>query len=317
MTLAPATEAPATSAGASGVGAHARSRRRLFLPFALPAIAIYVALLLVPTVATVVLSFSTWSGSSEPVFQWAVQYLRLFASDAFWNGFRNTMAYVVVGGVGTFLVAFLFTMVLRDMRASRMIRAVLFFPNIVAPVALGMFFGYVYKFQPKRHGTLNYVLESVGLDPVKFLRPENITWVVMVSLVWASVGFYVTILMAAVDRIPPYLYEDAEIAGASPWQKFRNVTLPMTWDVVGVAGVLWTIGAVKIFELVYVLAGAGTYSPPIQTWTLGMFVYDRSFGSTGTPDFGGACACGVLMMALVIVLVLALRRAMRREVIQF
>lgn len=317
MTLAPTLEALARGAGASRVGAHERGRKRLFWPFALPAIVLYVAALVVPTVATVVLSFSRWSGSGSPDFDGTSQYRRLLTNDAFWHAFWNTIIYIVVGGIGTFLVAFLFTMVLRDMRGNKVIRAVLFFPNIVAPVALGMFFGYLYKFQPMRQGTVNYVIEEVGLAPIKFLLPENVTWVVLVSLIWASAGFYITILMAAVDRIPGYLYEDAEIAGASPWQKFRHITLPLTWDVIGIAGVLWTISAIKIFELVYVLAGPGTYSPPIQSWTLGLFVYDRSFGSTGTPDFGAACACGVVMMALVVVLVLALRRAMRREVIQF
>ena len=119
--------------------------------------------------------------------------------------------------------------------------------------------------------------------------------------------------MAAVDRIPPYLYEDADIAGATPWQKFRNVTLPLTWDVIGVAGVLWTISAIKIFELVFVLAGPGTYSPPIEAWTLGLYVFDRSFGTAGSPEYGMACAAAVVMIALVSVLVVALRRLMRRN----
>jgi raffinose/stachyose/melibiose transport system permease protein len=239
----------------------------------------------------------------------------MFTDDAFQYSFVNTLMFIVVGGVGTFLLAFLFTMVLRDMRGNRIVRAILFFPNIVAPVALGMFFGVVYMYKPGKQGLANFLLESVGLSAVKWLQAESVTWVVMASLMWASSGFYITILMAAVDRIPPYLYEDASIAGASPWQKFRNITLPLTWDVVGIAGVLWTINAVKIFEMVFILAGPGTYAPPIHAWTLGIFVFDRSFGDT--PAYGAACACAVVMIALVSVFVVALRRLMRREAIQF
>ncbi|MCR6490369.1 sugar ABC transporter permease [Amycolatopsis sp. OK19-0408] len=299
-------------------GAHLRRKKRLFWPFAAPALTLYLAFLVLPTLATVVLSFTSWAGAGDtPQPNGVTNYTRMWASDSFQYAFRNTLVYVFLGGIGTFALAFLFTMVLRDMRGGKIVRAILFFPNIVAPVALGMFLGFVFKYQPGKQGLANYVLEHIGADAAKFLAPANVTGVVTASLIWASSGFYITILMAAVDRIPPYLYEDAELGGASPWQKFRNITLPMTWDVVGVAGVLWTINALKIFELVFVLAGPGTYAPPNQAWTLGIYVFDRTFGSNGTPDFGAACACAVAMIALVSVLVVLLRRVMRRDALQF
>ncbi|ONI79714.1 ABC transporter permease [Actinosynnema sp. ALI-1.44] len=303
-------------AGGSTQAAHITRRKKLFWPFLIPTLVLYGLFLIVPTVATVVLSFSNWKGAGDtPQFNGFKQYAQIFADDGFQSAFVNTLIYITLGGVGTFVLAFLFTMVLRDMRGNKMVRAILFFPNIVAPVALGMFFGVIYRYQPNRQGLANFLLESVGLSATKFLEADSVTWVVLGSIIWASAGFYITILMAAVDRIPPYLYEDASIAGASPWQKFRNITLPLTWDVVGIAGVLWTINAVKIFELVFVMAGSGTYAPPIHTWTLGIFVFDRSFGDT--PAFGTACACAVVMIALVSVFVVALRRLMRRDAIQF
>ncbi|GAB3161169.1 carbohydrate ABC transporter permease [Amycolatopsis sp. NPDC004378] len=315
LTTAPA---PRVSETRDAGGAHLRRKKRLFWPFAAPALALYLAFLVLPTLATVVLSFTSWAGAGDtPQPNGVTNYTRMWASDSFQYAFRNTLVYVFLGGIGTFALAFLFTMVLRDMRGGKVVRAILFFPNIVAPVALGMFLGFVFKYQPGKQGLANYVLEHVGADAAKFLAPANVTGVVTASLIWASSGFYITILMAAVDRIPPYLYEDAELGGASPWQKFRNITLPMTWDVVGVAGVLWTINALKIFELVFVLAGPGTYAPPNQAWTLGIYVFDRTFGSNGTPDFGAACACAVAMIALVSILVVLLRRVMRRDALQF
>lgn len=299
-------------------GAHLRRKKRLFWPFAAPALVLYLAFLVLPTIATAVLSFTSWAGAGDtPKPNGVTNYTQMVASDSFQYAFGNTLIYVFLGGIGTFALAFLFTMVLRDMRGGKIVRAILFFPNIVAPVALGMFLGFVFKYQPGKQGLANYVLEGLGADAAKFLAPSNVTGVVTASLIWASSGFYITILMAAVDRIPPYLYEDAELGGASPWQKFRNITLPMTWDVVGVAGVLWTINALKIFELVFVLAGPGTYAPPNEAWTLGVYVFDRTFGSNGTPDFGAACACAVAMIVLVSVLVVLLRRLMRRDAIQF
>ncbi|MEA5358075.1 sugar ABC transporter permease [Amycolatopsis sp., V23-08] len=317
--MATVTTTAARARGTRAAGAaHLRRKKRLFWPFAAPALVLYLAFLVLPTLATVVLSFTSWAGAGDtPKPNGVTNYTQMWASDSFQYAFRNTLVYVFLGGIGTFALAFLFTMVLRDMRGGKVVRAILFFPNIVAPVALGMFLGFVFKYQPGKQGLANYVLEHIGADAAKFLAPANVTGVVTASLIWASSGFYITILMAAVDRIPPYLYEDAELGGASPWQKFRNITLPMTWDVVGVAGVLWTINALKIFELVFVLAGPGTYAPPNQAWTLGIYVFDRTFGSNGTPDFGAACACAVAMIALVSILVVLLRRLMRRDAIQF
>ncbi|MFD6070149.1 MULTISPECIES: carbohydrate ABC transporter permease [Amycolatopsis] len=316
VTTPPRPTAP--SVRAVKAGAHLGRKKRLFWPFAAPALVLYLAFLVLPTIATVVLSFTSWAGAGDtPEPNGVTNYTQMWASDSFQYAFRNTLIYVFLGGIGTFALAFLFTMVLRDMKGGKIVRAILFFPNIVAPVALGMFLGFVFKYQPGKQGLANYVLESLGADAAKFLAPSNVTGVVTASLIWASSGFYITILMAAVDRIPPYLYEDAELGGASPWQKFKNITLPMTWDVVGVAGVLWTINALKIFELVFVLAGPGTYAPPNEAWTLGIYVFDRTFGSNGTPDFGAACACAVAMIALVSVLVVLLRRLMRRDAIQF
>ncbi|HTI27324.1 MAG TPA: sugar ABC transporter permease [Kutzneria sp.] len=321
--MATIVAAPAKERGAAGKpgpvgtsGGHLVRKRRLFWPFLTPALVLYVVFLVAPTIVTGVLSFTRWAGAGDtPQFSGFTGYLRMFASDSFRSALVNTLMYVVVGGAGTFLLAFLFTMVLRDMPGGKLVRTILFFPNIVAPVALAMFFSFLFKSDDK--GLANFVLGAFGVDPVRFLAPENVTLTVIGALVWASSGFYITILMAAVDRIPPYLYEDAEIAGASAWQKFRAITLPLTWDVVGVAGVLWTINALKVFELVFVLAGPGTYSPPTAAWTLGIYVFDRSFGSQGTPDYGGASACAVVMIALTSVFVVLLRRLMRRDTIQF
>ncbi|MFF5207687.1 carbohydrate ABC transporter permease [Streptosporangium sp. NPDC000396] len=303
---------------ASTPAPHLVRKRRLFWPFVLPTIVLYVLFLIGPAIVTVALSFTRWSGAGEaPEFTGLTQYQEMFGSDSFRYAFGNTLMYIVAGGVGTFLFAFLFAMVLREMKAGKTIRAILFFPNIVAPVALGMFFGFVFKYSPSKQGLANFLLQALGLPAAKFLRPENIVWIVIGALIWASAGFYITILMAAVDRIPRYLYEDADLCGASAGQKFRHITLPMIWDVVGIAGVLWTIGAVKIFEMVFVLAGPGTYAPPNQTWTLAVYVYDRSFGTQGTPEYGVACACAVTMITLVTVLVLALRRVMRGERLEY
>ncbi|CAM3901913.1 MULTISPECIES: carbohydrate ABC transporter permease [Tsukamurella] len=300
--------------------AHETAGRKLFGPFITPALLLYTAVLVVPTVYTGYLSFTDWSGSGTPVWAGLENYGGLLSELVDGGPFRtallNTLLYIVVGGVGTFALAFLFAMVLADMKGSRVIRAVLFFPNIVAPLAIGMFFGIIFNAQPP--GMVNQVLADLGLsEPFPFLNESNVRWLTLAAVMWASAGFFITILMSAIDRIPPYLYEDASIAGASSWQKFRNITFPMISDVVTIAGVLWTISAIKIFEMVWVMAGPGTYAPPVGSWTLGLEVYYDTFGSQGEGKFGVASAVAVVMLLLVIVFVTLLRRMSRREQLQY
>lgn len=140
---------------------------------------------------------------------------------------------------------------------------------------------------------------------------------ICVALVWIYTGFYVTILMAAVDNIPAYYYEDAVLAGANSLQRFRYVTLPLSWDVVGVAALLWTISSVKIFEFIYAFAGASGYLPPTSSWNSALFVYGQTFGGrTAVYQFGYAAAAAITTLIPIGVLVLLLLRIMRREAVE-
>ena len=121
-----------------------------------------------------------------------------------------------------------------------------------------------------------------------------------------------------VDRIPPYYYEDCALAGASAFQRLRYVILPLTWDVFGTCAVLWTISSVKIFEIVWVFGGSsGAVVPPTQSWTAAVYTYVNAFSGQSTPAYGAATASAVLSLALISVLVVLLRRAMRRDAVEF
>jgi ABC-type sugar transport system permease subunit len=138
----------------------------------------------------------------------------------------------------------------------------------------------------------------------------------MIGMAWMSTGFFVTILMAGVDRIPDYYYEDAELSGASRWQKFRHITMPMSWDVVGIMAVLWVITAMKTFEFIYAFTGVGT-PPAAANWTAALYVYYTGFASSGQPQLGRACAMAVIMLLIIGVLIAFIQRVMRREAIEF
>jgi raffinose/stachyose/melibiose transport system permease protein len=139
-----------------------------------------------------------------------------------------------------------------------------------------------------------------------------------VTMIWITTGYFTTILMAGVDRIPAYFYEDCALAGATPFQRLRYVILPLTWDVFGTCAILWTISSVKIFEIIWIFGGSsGAGIPPTQSWTTAVYTYVTAFSGDSIPAYGAATASAILSLALVSILVVILRRALRREAIEF
>ena len=290
---------------------------RLAGAFIAPALAIYLLIIVAPAVGTLWISFTKWKGIGDEA-RWVGidNYSQLWRNDVFRDSFERTLLVLVAGGMAVFVCGFIFAMLLREMRAKRFIRAVIFFPNVVPPVALAIAWGVLLA---PRNGLLNGSLEAVGLSALTrtWLAPDLMFTSIIVGLVWIYTGLFTTILMAGVDRIPAYYYEAADLEGASPRQKLTRVTIPLTWDVLSVAAVLWVIVAIKTFEFIYALGGAGT-DPSVASWTLPVHLYVVALGNR-SPIYalGQGSAIAVMMVALVGVLIVLTRRVMRRAVVEF
>ncbi|CAM5311180.1 glycerol-3-phosphate ABC transporter permease [Streptomyces spiroverticillatus] len=291
-----------------------RGRRKLFVPFVGPAFFLYAVAIVAPTLFTVVLSFSKWAGSGPIEWVGFDNYKRLWYDDVFASSFGNTLLILFGVGFGTFLLSFFFTTVLREMAGRKFVRAVIFFPNAVSALAISILWGFLFQ----ADGLINKVMGALGLDaPPRWLADDNLFYVICIGLIWINTGFYTTILMAAVDRIPITLYEAADLEGANAWQKFRHVTLPMMWDAVAVSATLWVISAIKIFEFIYVFAGAAGSTPTTKAWTLSLYAYAEAFQPTGVARFGASAAATVVTLVLIVLLIVLTRRVTRRESLEF
>lgn len=291
-----------------------RHRRRLFLPFVIPALILYILFFVAPSIAAVVISFARWAGSGDFEFVGTRNYEVLIQDPVFHTAFWNTLLILVVVGVVTFAFAFVLTMVLREMRGAKFVRSVLFFPYIVSSIVLSLLWGFLFQYD----GLVNAFLRLFGAEPVKWLSSGNLLPMILLGMVWINVGLYATIILAGVDRIPPQFYEDSALAGTNALQRFVHVTLPMTWDVVAVAATLWTINSLKIFEFIFAFGGTTTDLPSQDVWNSALFVYGMSFGGrTPAYAFGYASAAAILMLILFALFVVLLRRLFRREAIEF
>ena len=282
-----------------------------------PATLLYLVFFLFPTLQTLYYSLFDSSGLGQGMtFAGLGNYQELLRDPLFRLSMRNTLVILILGGAAIFALAFFFTALLNSsIRGQGFFRAVIFLPNVVATIALTTLWAYIYN---PRFGLLNSFFSLLGLDSLAKIRwtaPDTIFWAMLIALIWILVGFYLVLLMAGADKIPAEFYEAAKLDGANQRQMFVRITIPLLWDVITIAIIMWSIAAVRIFEFPFAFT---SLEPVPETYTSAVYLYVMGFGQR-TPIYrmGYASAIGVCMLLAVVVIVLVVGRLMRREVIQY
>ena len=291
--------------------------RRMVLIFLAPALLLYLGLLVFPAGQAFYISLFKTSGFSDQM-QWVgmANYLALWSDSVFWLSMRNMLLILVVGGACVFGLAFFFTMVLSSgLWGKKLFRALIFMPNVIAVTAITTFWSFL--FMP-RYGLLTQSLKAWGFDSlaaIAWTDPEHVFWSMLVGLVWISSGFFTILILAGADKIPLELFEAARLEGASQFQIFRYVTLPLIQDVVGITLVLWCILAIKIMEFPYAFGGPNISQ---DLYTPAIYLYIMGFGQRAPVyAMGYATAMGVAMLGVTIVVVLSLRAYLAHEALEY
>ena len=294
-----------------------KGRRSIVIPFLLPAGLVYLVFFVYPAIRALWVSLYDWSGFTlTRTFVGLDNFKELVRDDVYLGSLKNTLLVLIVGGVLIFGIAFLFTAVLGSgMRGKKFYRAVIFFPNVVPAVALATLWAFIYN---RNFGLLNGFFKIIGIESLAnttWTAPKLIIWAVLIAIVWIYVGFYMVLLLAGVDKISPEMFEAAKIEGANQFQIFTGITIPLLWDVLTVAVVLWGIGALKLFEFVYAFAGI---RPPRELWTTAVYMYILAFGKRDAVfRMGYATAVAVTLLLLVILFVIVARRLMHRDLVEY
>src|SRR5699024_7653669 len=125
-----------------------QGKRKLILPYLLPALVLYLIFFIGPTIYGAFISLHSWSGFTEEMnFIGLKNYMKMGKDPIYWMAFKNTILIVLVGGVFTIAIGFIYTAFMtQGMKGKKMIRAVIFFPNIIAPVAIAIIWNYLYRY---------------------------------------------------------------------------------------------------------------------------------------------------------------------------
>jgi len=255
--------------------------------------------MVLPILASIALVFTNYDLLSPPTFAGWDNITRIFGDKRLGICYRNSLI-ITIGAVSfnNILGLLLAVGVNRKMPGflKYFFRTAFFFPVLCTTSSLAMIWGYLLA---QDRGIINWMLGQIGLEPVRFLTSTQwaIRSVVMYD-VWKSCGYLMVLYLAGLQGIPPSLYEAADIDGASAFQKFRHITLPLITPTAFFALIISSIGAFQIFDNAYVLTDGG---PGDASRTIAMYIYEMAF-----KRYEMGYASAVSMSLLVILLVLTL-----------
>jgi multiple sugar transport system permease protein len=248
--------------------------RNLAIIFPLPAVLLVAGLMIYPLIYTVVLSTRTYDlGFRRYSFAGVSHYVATLANAHFWDAFARTFWFAALSVTGSIVLGMIMALILnRDFRGARWTRTAFLLPMVATPVATSLV--WMMMFNPTL-GVLNYLLGLVGLPPSLWVADPAlaIPSIVLVDI-WHFAPFAMLILLAGLRSLPREPFESAMIDGASRWQIFWRVTVPLLQPVLIVVLIFRVIDSLKVFDLIWVITAGG---PGFASETLYVYAYNQAF----------------------------------------
>ncbi len=264
--------------------------------FVLPALVVLTVFFIYPIGLTFYYSLTDFTGVGTANYVGAKNYQRFLARPRYFDALQVTVLFTVVVVVVQTLAGLFFAAVLHRLPAIRnFARAALFTPAMMSFVIVGYVWQFIYS---PYNGGLNAALGAVGLEGLArgwLGDPNTAIFAIAVAHVWMFTGYTTAIFLAGFANIPADIDEAGLLDGASSWQRFRHLELPLLAPAVTINVMLSTIGTLKTFELPYIMTRGG---PDGATRTLSLEIIENLFGSY---KFGFASALSVVMLAIVVI----------------
>lgn len=262
--------------------------------FVIPAALLIFVLSFYPMIQAFILSFQSGMGNNLK-FSGISNYTRLFSDPLLKTAVGNTLFYLIVQVPIMILLALIFASLLNDknLRFKGFFRTAIFLPCVTALVSYAIIFKSL--FAPD--GLINTMLLGANMiaSPVPFLTDP--AWgkaIIIISLTWRWTGYNMVFYLAGLQNIDPFLYEAARIDGASSFQQFRTITVPLLRPIILLTTIMSTNGTLQLFDEVRTLTGGG---PGNATITISQYIYKLLFDFA--PQFGYAATVSFIILFLV------------------
>ncbi|GAA3487819.1 MULTISPECIES: carbohydrate ABC transporter permease [Streptomyces] len=277
--------------------------------FTVPGLVLFGLFVLVPILYAGYVSFFNWGGFGAPSdFTGIDNYTRLLGDPVFlgdlWRGLLLVLLSVGIQLPFALAMAVLLNQKLRGRAFYRML---FFAPYVLSEVITGVLFSMI--FAPDA-GLADKVLGAIGLDELGglwFADQDNVLATVFLVMMWKYFGFHMMLYLAGLQGVPAALHEAARLDGAGPWQRFRHITLPLLGPTIRMSVFLSVIGAIQLFDLVWVVTQGG---PDHHSETMAVTLFQFGFKRT---QIGYAGAISIAMFLISLVFALAYQRFVLRR----
>ena len=236
------------------------SNKKAVVIFLLPALVLFLTIIIVPIFMSVTYSLTEWDGIGKKVFTGFDNYKELFLtnSDGFWRAVKNSLIFAAGSVFVQLPISLILALILaRGVKGERFYVSVYFIPVLISTVVIGQLWMKIYNPQ---YGLLNTVLRSMGLEQLTgnwLGDTKKVIFAVIVPVLWHYIGYHMLLMYASVRSISEEIFEAARIDGANGIQTALHITIPLMKPILKVCVTFAVVGSLKNFDLVYVMTGGG------------------------------------------------------------
>ena len=274
--------------------------------FLVPALTIFLVFFIIPMVTSLFFSLTVWDLKSF-TFCGLDNFKTFFGERSLIISVRNTLIYAfMTSGLKVVIAFFIALFLTSKIRTKNFLRALVFFPNLVSAVAIGIVFKAL--MHPSK-GLINAALEAIGIAGPNWLGDTNLALFSVIAVdVWKGVSISTVIFIAGITSIDSSYYEAASIDGATRWQTIRHIVMPLVRTSTNTIITLSLIGGLRCFDLIWAMTKGG---PGFATDVLSSVVYKQY----ASGFYGLSTAGNVIMFILIAIIAFPLQRFLnRREV---
>lgn len=277
-----------------------------------PGLIIFFICCIMPLFVAVYNSFFEWNGGPERIFIGFQNYVELIHDKAFWSAFMNNLTFILWTVIGQIGIAFIIAMLLqsRILKCKNLHRTVIFFPVVLSAVVVGFLWRIMYN---SEYGIVNTLMRGLGLERYIQLwldNPDIVIGSLAIPKVWQFVGYYLIILLAAIQGIDQSVLEVAELDGATGWKKSVYIVMPLIKSTLMVTVMLCISGNMKTFDQIFVMTGGG---PGTSSEVVALYAYNVSMNRM-RYGYGSTAAIGILILSLGLIVISKLVGRKKEEV---